>query len=102
MINTELNWKKRKTVNEDLPESCWSAKVPAIGWEYVVATCSDPDESTAYYEPMLFINNAFSAPVKITESKCSSERTAKSICKKHLDNTFKKFEKCIKPKWPSN
>ena len=88
---TKLNWKK-KWLDDD--SGYWfSAKVPVIGWEYVVDIENDQG-----YIAGVYYSNYVDDITKISKKYYKTEEAAMEDCEKHLLNTAEKFKKWIEKK----
>lgn len=84
----KLNWKKYWL--EDKSGSWYSAKVPIIGWEYIVEDVSDE-----YWKVGLFLSKTDQEITKISNKDYKTEKAAKDACEKHLTSTAKKFTQWV-------
>ena len=80
----KLNWKHKWL--DDKSGSWYSAKVPILGWEYIVE-----DNTYGEWEVGLYLSNIDSEVAQITKKDFKSKISAMSACEKHLENTAKKF-----------
>jgi hypothetical protein len=80
------NWKKHWL--EDGSGSWYSAKVPVIGWEYIVEDVSDE-----YWRAGLYLSKSDEEIAKISNKDYKTEKAAKDVCEKHLASTIKKVVK---------
>ena len=80
----KLNWKKYWL--EDKSGSWYSAKVPIIGWEYIVEDVSDE-----YWKAGLYLSKTDEEIAKISSKDYKTKEKAMEVCEKHLASTAKKF-----------
>lgn len=80
----KLNWKIYWL--EDKSGFWYSAKVPVIGWEYIVE-----DAANEYWKVGLFLSKTDEEITKISNKDYKTKEAAKNACEKHLTSTAKKF-----------
>lgn len=87
-MSLKLEWKKKWT---DDKSGCWySAKVPAINWEYIVETTYKDDVVCGIY-----YNKTDDDITKFSKKKFKNKQQAMNACEKHLQETYKKFKSWI-------
>jgi hypothetical protein len=93
-MKTKLNWKKKWL---DDKSGYWhSAKVPFIGWEYIVDDHYCMGDSKGLITALYFSK---SDDITIISKKFyKTEEAAMIACEKHLQNTADKFTKWINKK----
>lgn len=88
----KLNWKK--TWLDDRSGYFYSAKIPIIGWEYIV----DNDYKSGIdhgFVGGLFFSKYDDDITRISNRFYKTEENAMKACEKHLQDTFEKFSKWI-------
>ena len=92
---TKLNWKK-KWLDDD--SGYWfSAKVPIIGWEYIVDTHYNVGIDCGYVSGFYYSNYSDDI-TRISKKLYKTEKAAIKACEKHLQDTAEKFNKWINKK----
>jgi hypothetical protein len=99
-MKTKLIWKKLWC---DDKSGCWySAKVPVLGWEYVIDVCETKhikDCKMSYeYKVGLFYSSKNDDVAKISKTSFKTEARAKLHCEKHLLAITERFNKWFKAK----
>jgi hypothetical protein len=94
-MKTKLKWEKKWL--DDKSGYWYSAKVPVIGWEYIVDTHYNVGIN---YE---FVGGLFFAKydddiTRISNKFYKTEEKAMTACEKHLDDTAEKFNKWLSKK----
>jgi hypothetical protein len=92
MNKTNLNWKK--VWFDDKSGYWYSAKVPIIGWEYIVDTHYDLGTDCGFIGGLYF-SKLDDDITKISKKFYKTEETAMIACEKHLINTAEKFSNWI-------
>ena len=87
----KLNWKKRWL--DDKSGYWYSAKVPFIGWEYIVET-----NEKLEYICFMFLSNKSDEDIRISKKAFKTKEAAITVCEKHLNDIAKKFDKWYKTK----
>jgi hypothetical protein len=92
MNKTNLNWKKKWL--DDKSGYWYSAKVPIIGWEYIVDTHYDYGVDCGFIGGLYF--SKFDDEItRVTNKFYKTEAAAMVACEKHLINTAEKFNNWI-------
>lgn len=84
---SKLEWKEKW--NDDKSGYWYSAKVPIIGWEYIIDVYEHPEEFTA----SVFYSKYSDDVTMITSKNYRKKESAMNACEKHLDDMVKKFLK---------
>ncbi len=84
-----LKWKKKWL--DDKSGYWYSTKIPVIGWEYII----DVYEEDNNFKTSLFLSKTDSDTIKIGKGDYKTKDAAKKACEKHLQSTFKKFQKAL-------
>jgi len=87
-MKTKFEWKKKWL--DDRSGYWYSAKIPIIGWEYIV--------ETLYTESIvagMYYSRFDDEITNISKKRFKSEQEAKTACEKHLQDTYKKFKTWI-------
>lgn len=90
-MKTKLIWKHKWL--DDKSGSWYSAKVPVIGWEYIVE-----DNRCGDWEVGLYLSKVDSEVAQITKKDFKSKAAAMNACEKHLHATAEKFNAWLKTK----
>jgi hypothetical protein len=88
----KLNWKKKWL--DDKSGYFYSAKVPVIGWEYIV----DSDYKSGVNRGFiggLFLSKYDDELTRVSSKFYKTEEPAMNACEKHLQDTAKKFNEWI-------
>lgn len=94
-MKTKLKWEKKWL---DDKSGYWhSAKVPVIGWEYIVDSDYDFGQHCGFIGGLYF--GKFDDDItKISKKFYKTEEAAMIACEKHLQDTADKFTKWINKK----
>lgn len=84
---TKLTWKHKWL--DDKSGSWYSAKVPVLGWEYIVEECY------GVWRIGLYLSNIDSDVTKISKKDYKTSQGAMTACDTHLLTVYKKFNKWI-------
>jgi len=87
----KLAWKHKWL--DDNSGSWYSAKVPVLGWEYIVE-----DNTCGVWEVGLYLSNIDSDVTRISKKNYKTKNAAMSVCEKHLQVTAERFNKWLKTK----
>ena len=96
-MKTNLNWKKKRL--DDKSGYWYSAKVPIIGWEYVIDGApyyqlnygEKENEGYDRFVVGVFFSQMDDDCSKFTKQQFRKKETAMNACEKHLLNTAEKF-----------
>jgi len=90
MKQKNLKWKQKWL---DDRSGCWySAKVPIIGWEYIIDCSKTNDElSRDVYQVGVFWSSNDSDVTLITKQTYRTKESAMNTCEKHLNKMLHKF-----------
>jgi hypothetical protein len=89
-MKTKLNWKKKWL--DDKSGYWYSAKVPVIGWEYIVDSDYDFGQHCGFIGGLYF--GKFDDDItKISNKFYKTEEDAIIACENHLQDTAEKFNK---------
>jgi hypothetical protein len=89
-MKTKLNWKKKWC--DDKSGSWYSAKIPFIGWEYIVDKHYNVGVECGFIAGLFF--GEFDADItRISNKFYKKEENAMKACEKHLQDTAEKFNK---------
>lgn len=91
----KLNWKKKWL--DDKSGYWYSAKVPIIGWEYIIETECNVEVDWCYIAG-IFYTKYDDDLMRISSKFYKSEESAMIACEKHLLNTTEKFIKWLNKK----
>lgn len=80
----KLSWKRKWL--DDKSGSWYSAKVPVIGWEYIVE-----DNMPGCWKAGLYLSKVDSEVAEISSKNYKTKESAMNTCEKHLLATAKKF-----------
>lgn len=80
----KLEWKKKWL--DDRSGHWYSAKVPYIGWEYIVE-----DVNCDYWKTGVFLSKTDDHLTKISNKDYKTPKNAMNACENHLTLTAKKF-----------
>ena len=80
----KLKWKHKWL--DDKSGSWYSAKVPILGWEYIVE-----DNTYGEWEVGLYLSNIDSEVAQISSKDYKTKEKAMEVCEKHLHATAQKF-----------
>jgi len=104
-MKTRLNWKKKWL--DDKSGYWFSAKVPVLGWEYIIdvyemtwarkGVIEDYKESFEFHTGVFFSSKDDDV-TKISKKHFKTEEEAKECCEKHLMDIAEKFNKWVKTK----
>jgi hypothetical protein len=86
----QLNWKKKWL--DDKSGYWYSAKIPVIGWEYII----DPYDDINDFRPGLYMSKNDSDAIKISKKTYKTKEAAMKACNIHLKNHLDKFIKLTK------
>lgn len=90
-MKTKLQWTKKWL---DDKSGYWhSAKVPIIGWEYVVE-----NSGYGFWEVGLYLSSTDPDVTMVVNKDYKTEKGAKKACEKHLQKAYEKFKKWINSK----
>jgi hypothetical protein len=100
-MKTKLNWKKKWL--DDKSGYWFSAKVPIIGWEYIVDTHYNVGIDCGYVSGFYYANYCVNANycddiTRVSNKFYKTEEAAMKACEKHLVNTAEKFKKWVNRK----
>jgi len=84
-----LNWKKKWL--DDKSGYWYQAKVPCIGWEYII----DAYEENSAFEVGLFLSKNDSDVTQFSKKTFKTKESAMKACQVHLQQTFNKFEQLL-------
>jgi hypothetical protein len=90
-MKTKLIWKHKWL--DDKSGSWYSAKVPALGWEYIVE-----DNMGGNWVVGLYLSKVDSEVAQITKNDFKSKTAAMNACERHLHTTAEKFNKWFNTK----
>lgn len=102
---TKLKWKKKWL--DDKSGYWYSAKVPVLGWEYIVDVnnvsrgydqCPSEHNEKVEYECYVFLSSKSTEDNKISKKILKTKEAAINVCENHLNNVAKKFDKWFKLK----
>lgn len=91
IMKTKLNWKHKWL--DDKSGSWYSAKVPILGWEYIVE-----DNSYGGWEVGLYLSKIDSEVAQISSKDYKTKEKAMEVCEKHLYATAEKFNAWLNTK----
>jgi hypothetical protein len=91
----KLNWKKKWL--DDKSGYFYSAKVPVIGWEYIVDTHYNVGINHGFIGG-LFLSKYDDELTRVSSKFYKTEEPAMIACEKHLQDTCDKFTKWINNK----
>jgi hypothetical protein len=94
-MKNKLNWKKKWL--DDKSGYWYSAKVPIIGWEYIVDDDYCMGDSTGLVAGLYFGKHDDDI-TKISNKHYKTEKAAMKACEKHLQDTADNFNKWINKK----
>lgn len=89
--NTNLEWKLKWL--DDKSGSWYSAKIPILGWEYIVE-----DNTYGEWEVGLYLSKVDSEVAQISSRDYKTKESAMKVCEKHLQSVAEKFNKWLKSK----
>lgn len=84
-----LQWKKKW--NSDKSGYWYSAKVPIVGWEYIIDVYEEPEEFTA----SVFYSKYSDDVTMITSKSYRQKESAMNACENHLEKTKSAFKKLL-------
>jgi len=82
----KLTW--RQKWNDDKSGYWYSAKIPIIGWEYIIDVYETPEEFT----PSIFYSNHDSDTTPIINKTYKTKEGAMNACEKHFENFILKLK----------
>jgi hypothetical protein len=91
----KLNWKKKWL--DDKSGYFYSAKVPVIGWEYIVDTHYNVGINHGFIGG-LFLSKYDDELTRVSSKFYKTEEPAMNACEKHLQDTAEKFNEWINNK----
>lgn len=94
-MKTKLYWKKKWL--EDKSGYWYSAKVPVIGWEYIIEKPYCMEDSKGFVAGTYFSKSDVDI-TRISSKFYKTEDFAKRACEKHLNNIANKFAKWLNNK----
>ena len=89
-IMKKLNWKKNWL--DDKSGYWYSAKVPVIGWEYIVDTHYNTGIDCGFVG-CLFFSKFDDDATRVSNKFYKTEESAMIACENHLQDTAEKFNK---------
>lgn len=87
----KLQWKLKWL--DDKSGSWYSAKIPILGWEYIVE-----DNIYGEWEVGLYLSKVDSEVAQISSRDYKTKESAMKVCEKHLQSVAEKFNKWLKSK----
>lgn len=82
----KLSWKHKWL--DDKSGSWYTAKVPVLGWEYIVE-----DNAHGSWDIGLFLNKIDAEVTRISKKSYKTKKDAMIVCEKHIQVTAEKFVK---------
>lgn len=94
-MKTKLNWKKKYF--DDKSSYWYSAKIPFVGWEYIVDTHYNVGINYGFIGG-IYLSKFDDEITRISNKFYKTEEKAMKACEKHLEETFEKFTKYMNKK----
>lgn len=95
-MNSKLKWKQKWC--DDKSGYWYSAKIPVLGWEYIIDVQNKTTESQAnslVFIPGIYYSKLDDDVTLITNKKYLTYEKARLTCENHLIQSFKKFQNWI-------